>query len=404
MTTPPPETVLLLGNYHPALAVARSLDRSKYRCIVGSEGTEGCTEHSRFVSEVWSHPPLADKDVFLSDLLKLLRDRADLNIVFPIAEDFVVVLADIAAELPAELTIASPQPEVVHSCRDKTGMNSLARELGIGCEPYLEVHSYEEALAGAVRLRYPIVVRPTNSLVRIGNKKAVICPDEDAFRQRIPIWPDELEGLLLQRQAPGLRHNVYFAARDGQLLGHVDHRTLRTDRWDGTGLTVEGRCARTPTKLAEETAALVRALGYTGVGLTQFLADESAGKHVFLELNPRVGGNLAVVEGYGLEMSQSAINLARGLPLDPPRFRCDTIRFAWVTGDVAGLKNAIFRRELGFRDTFVWLYRLVVNAVRADLHATWRWDDPLPTVTRYLSHFSVTRRLRSLCSRRATGT
>jgi hypothetical protein len=222
--------------------------------------------------------------------------------------------------------------------------------------------------------------------------KAIICTDESAFRQHMPSWPDQLEGLLLQRQAPGLRHNVYFAARDGQLFGHADHITLRTDRLDGTGLTVEGTCSAAPANLVEQTATLVSALGYNGVGLTQFLVDEATGRAVFLELNPRVGGNTAAVEGYGLKLGQSAVNIARGLPPEPPDFRSRTVRFAWTTGDAAGLKEAILQREVGIRETLVWLYQLIVSAVRADTHATWRWDDPLPTVMRYLKRFSTTRR------------
>ena len=51
--------------------------------------------------------------------------------------------------------------------------------------------------------------------------------------------------------------------------------------------------------------------------------------------------------------------------------------------------EAILQREVGIRETLVWLYRLIVSAIRADVHATWRWDDPLPTVTRYLKRLPI---------------
>ena len=290
------ESVLLLGNYRPALAVVRHLDPARYRFIIGLEGSEGFCEHSRFVREKWDHPPLASGERFLEALLGLLVRRPDIRTIFPIAEDFAAYLAAHADRLPEYLAVASPQPDVVEKCRDKATMYRLARQLGIGSEPCEEAFSYDEALAVSAELGFPVVVRSVDALVRIGRKKAVICASEADFCEQIPTLPEANRGLLIQKQASGQRHNVYFAARQGTLLRHADHVTRRTDHPDGTGLTVSGTCGATPSRLAAETARLTEALRYTGVGLSQFLVDERSGRSTFLELNPRVGGGLAIAE------------------------------------------------------------------------------------------------------------
>ena len=51
-------SILLLGNYRPALAVARGLRDAGYRIVMGKRGGEGFSEYSRFVDEAWDHPPV----------------------------------------------------------------------------------------------------------------------------------------------------------------------------------------------------------------------------------------------------------------------------------------------------------------------------------------------------------
>ena len=387
--------MLLLGNYRPALAVARHLDPARYRFIMGLEGSEGFCEHSRFVQEQWAHPPLASGERFLGALLDLLARRPDIRTIFPIAEDFAAFLAAHTDRVPEYLAVASPQPEVVEKCRDKAAMCRLAHQLGIGCEPAAEALSYDEALAVSAELGFPVVIRSINALVRIGRRKAVICASEADFCEQIPALPESSGGFLIQKRAFGQRHNVYFAARDGTLLRHADHVTRRTDHPDGTGLTVSGICSSTPPRLVAETERLTEALRYTGVGLSQFLVDERSGRSTFLELNPRIGGSSAIVEAYGLGLGQAAIAIAHGEEPAPVTLSERDLRFAWLTGDLSGLVKAIRAREIGARTAISWFMRLVGNSVRADVHASWRSDDPLPTIMRYLDRIPFVRRLTS---------
>ena len=85
--------------------------------------------------------------------------------------------------------------------------------------------------------------------------------------------PQSVVASHVEAHVSGPRHNVYFAARDGVWIDGVEVRAVRTDRLDDTGLAVEGVSVAATPALTEATAALLRVLGYTGVGCAQYLSN-----------------------------------------------------------------------------------------------------------------------------------
>ena len=83
-------SVLLLGNYRPAMVFARALCESGCRVVLGSEGESHGCRFSRFVHETWDHPELSDHDPSFANALRaFLRQRRDITAVVPITEEFV---------------------------------------------------------------------------------------------------------------------------------------------------------------------------------------------------------------------------------------------------------------------------------------------------------------------------
>ena len=218
---------------------------------------------------------------------------------------------------------------------------------------------------------------------RIGHKKALIFQNMSALRAALPEWPAGHKFLLLQRFASGRRHNVYFAARGGKLLGVVESRIARTNHPDGTGLAVDGETVVPSAELVGDTERLVRETGYTGVGLAQFIVDEEKGARCFLELNPRVAGSHAVAELAGLPLSGLAVDLAiapDAVPLGSVMSGRAGMRYVWTCGDVIGTKFALMRGEAGVVRTAAGLVRTVWAALATDVHMTWSWRDPKPSI------------------------
>ncbi len=391
------ETVLLLGNYRPALTVVRALAAEGYRTIVGLGGHEGCVEYSRYADESWEHVPLTGRgEAFVADLNGLLAVRPDITTVYPIAEEFAACLAMHGSRLPERVVVASVDPAIFELCQDKVRMLEFVDELGVECLPFELVTAYDQAIRAARAIGYPIVVRPLTPRVKLGNKKALICRDEAEFRAALPAWPEGQHALLLQQEARGIRHNVFFAALNGEILRSLETRIFRTDRCDGTGYAVDGVTVAPTPQLHEACRRMAESLDYTGVGLAQFILDPETGRSCFLELNPRIAGSHAITDAVGQELSVLAVVLAGGALSSRDLASWDYpvgVRYAWSYGDLRGLKSALSEGEISLVEAAGWLLACLVTGLRADVHMTWRRDDPMPTCALFASQTPVIERL-----------
>ncbi|MGH4000661.1 MAG: hypothetical protein ACRDTJ_24730, partial [Pseudonocardiaceae bacterium] len=173
-------------------------------------------------------------------------------------------------------------------------------------------------------------------------------------------------------------------------LDVVEVLTVRTTRRDGTGFGVAGNTRPVSVGLREQLVALVAHLRYTGVGCGQFLVQPGAQDGAFLELNPRLDANYVIADHAGLDLANLAVDLAADVPVEPhipaPTGR-DGHTFAWTFGDLTGLWYAISQGEIAHAHALAELGRIARTAVLADVHLTWSWRDPVPTIAtcwRYL--------------------
>ena len=117
---------------------------------------------------------------------------------------------------------------------------------------------------------------------RLFGEKALILRNPAALQARLPAWPEDGGELLVQRYVEGLRHNLHLVAKDGMLLRCLDTVSLRTQRLNGSGLTVSSISVPTPPPMREWCARLLEAIDYTGIGCLQFLDDQRRGDVAFL--------------------------------------------------------------------------------------------------------------------------
>jgi biotin carboxylase len=131
---------------------------------------------------------------------------------------------------------------------------------------------------------------------------------------------------------------------------------------------------------------LVQRLGYTGVGLAQFIVDEASGSVCFLEVNPRLGVNTVFPLRCGLDLPRLAVSVACGLPLPSPADPFSYpigVRYVWTFGDLVALAEARRGGEVSAPQAVRWLGRTLKACITADVHATWSLTDPRPTLSLY---------------------
>ncbi len=373
-------TVLLLGNYRPALILARVLRGKGYNVICTVEGSDGGAEHCRYVDELWGHRPVkTDPMGFLQDLNGFLRERPEIDVVYPTSEEYVRVLAENEALVPRGPVYAMTPPGLVKACHDKLGLMALAILNKVPTAPFEMVHTLPGFVQAVEKIGLPLVVRPEKPSEQIADKRAVVCETVSDLQTVVHDLSGGMRNLLLQRKFDGRRHNVHFAAQNGQIVRYLQAVDLRTDLPDGTGLAVEGQTVAPDPKLKDYVTRMVKALGYTGVGCAQFLVNDRDGSVSFLEITPGIAGNHAVPEAAGLNLSTLAISLARAPSLPVPHIEGKYgLRYAWTASDLSGAKMAYLRGEIDAREGRRWLCRAASAAWRSDVHMKWCWHDPFP--------------------------
>ncbi len=395
-------TILLLGNYRPALAMSRALHESGYNVILGLEGEELGAECSRFVSEIWDHPSIEDGTTnFLSSLEALFLQRPKIGAVVPVSEEFMLFLEPIQSEISDMAALASPSSEIINLFSNKLKALKFACQNGVPTLPYACVTSYEQLIREAGKTGYPVVLRPFGANARILNKKALIYKSPLELKSALPAWPEGHGEILIQRFASGHRHNLYFAAYKGNMIGSLQTRICRTDSPDGTGLAVKGVTVVTDLVVSEKTKTLIRRTNYTGVGLAQFIIDPSSKDICFLELNPRISGSHAVPEQAGLPLTQLAVETAIAghtkrepvLP-NPVSVTAPGLRYVWTSGEVLAAKQAFVSGNTGAGPTARRIFTAIRSAMQADIHMIGNWRDPMPALLALLTilpGFRITR-------------
>ena len=377
-------SALLLGNWRATVTAARQLSRLGYRVVLGSEPNAYYADASRFIDEVWHSPALAAGSAQFRDALLAFLDRTpDLSVIMPMHESALDTVAAMEAELKSRVRLAMPPARVIEICHDKYAWLRLARDAGVRCPPFGAASDLPQLATLAAQVCYPVVIRPTELGKRLGMRKAVTLLHDVDLRAAFPTWPEGVSELLVQRRFSGDRYNVYFAARSGQVLCEQHSKSLRTDRVDGTGQTVEGISIAPIAELTGELEKVVSRMSYTGIGNAQFLFDPANGGSCFLEINPRFGASYAFIEKAGLELTQLAVELADA-DMNPvvaaPRAFDEGTRFVSTFSDLAGLTYSLAKGEIGVGGAFRWLGAALRAAFRSDVHVTWSLNDPLPAI------------------------
>lgn len=366
--------VLVLGDYRQSLTIARSL-ASRGDTVVAAIGP-GHLSHlgkSSAVEERW-RTDLEVEDPGFGVAVRGAIDAYSIDVVFPVGDREIAWMA--ANEEQFSVPVAYAGPTTTRECQDKPALLAMCDEVGVGRSASRVV----ETLAGLrdviADLGLPAIVKSNDPLMRVRGRKGVVLRGLTDVEESFSNWPVDHESLIVQRYVDGPRHNLYFVAERGEIRGLGEVEILRTDAVDGTGYAVDGRTVRPHPTLLAETERLVAELKYHGVGCTQFLV-APGGETCFLELNPRLGANFAVVDRAGLRLARHAVDIALERPVESVTTRVG-VRYAWTVGDLEGLVVAIRRREVGFGGAVRWVGRALRTMVGADVHVTWSWADPRP--------------------------
>ncbi len=377
------DAVLVVGmQRRESLAVVRSLRRGGYHVVAARCGPKRYTENSRAVHEVVELPPVHERydDEWVECLGEMTERDRPVRFLFPVGDDEIEHFDRLRGRLPASLFCVMPTSDVVELCLDKSRLLPLVDSLGIPCGRFAAATVGIDLDAALEHVGLPCVVKPATELVTLVGAKAIVVRTPEDVRRLREKCPDGAP-VVVQSFSSGPRHNVYFVAHHGDLRQTVQVEILRTDRPDGTGYAVDGRSVAASDSLLDHSSRLVRAIDYHGAGCLQYLVEPN-GQTTFLEINSRIGANSAIAVACGVDSPLRYVeafddSLAAPIEMVATRRR----RYAWTVGDLQGLAKASRKGDVGLAGSLRWLLASGWSLAAANVHVTWQWADPLPTMS-----------------------
>mmetsp|Transcript_31823 Transcript_31823/g.101383 ORF Transcript_31823/g.101383 Transcript_31823/m.101383 type:complete len:686 (+) Transcript_31823:113-2170(+) len=281
-----------------------------------------------------------DAGILLDTLLRAL-DKYQPDLVLPMDDDSITMLRqtyrfikECLPDTPKAVTgllyrsLGSPSKwEASHT---KIGAHVLAREIGVRGPRREDV--LESPEAGEVALEgmgLPVVVKASmgsgGSGVRICRTKeeagdalrelfgqvlqqkkahkasragttSALCKNRDAYLRLPPYSLESTYGVSLEQFIPGQTVNYHFAAWRGVILnGMAVSKVERVENRTSKPSTVQRvLTGAVEEDLYQQTAKLVKAMGYSGVAFSEWQLNDGAGgdnKAYLIEMNPRPGPN-----------------------------------------------------------------------------------------------------------------
>ena len=384
--------VLVVGEYRQTVTVVRSLHRAGMRITFASPDSDSPTRRSRGVRR-WVKLEETTAERFCEQLEARLRGDPH-EFVFLVGESPLRRFLARSATLEPLAIWVQPSADAIRTCFDKSALYGLLARTTVPVLPWAQVTGAEECRASAARIGFPLVVKNLDSSATVRGRKALICrgPAELEEFLAAPGCERGQQPLVMQKFQPGVRHNCHVAAADGRLLAYFQQKVLRTDELDGTGIGTAGISVPPSEWLKGHCEAIVRALGYNGIGCIQFLVDEASGTAGLLEFNARMDSTAALPFRLGFDYPLLAVLIAENRRLGVPAPQAVAASYPtgrtyhWLLGDVWAWITAARKHELPPAALARWALDCARLALTSH-HLTFDWRDPLPTLAMYRDQF-----------------
>ena len=374
------------GEQRAALAAVRSLGLAGYRVSVCASTRKSLAGASRFAEDQHLTPsPLQDPVGFL-EATSTLCQELKAAVLLPITD------AALEAILPARSRFQGthiPFAEVgtYRRASDKAALMLRARALGIPAPEELRLESPQDALDESFSPRFPLVIKPSKSVVvTTGGKEKVSVKrarDRTELEAGLRELPEGAYPLLLQENIEGHGEGGFFLIRDGQPLAEFAHRRIREKPPSG-GVSVYRESVPMAEDVRLHSLTLLRDLDWSGVAMVEFRRSSKDGQPYLMEINGRFWGSLQLAIDAGVDFPRLLVESALSLPTKPVREYRAGIRSRWWLGDLdhllirikGGVASQHLASELG--STLGALSRFLIPWRPGDRSEVMRISDPGP--------------------------
>lgn len=320
--SPKPARILVLdADQVSALAVVRSLSRRGYIVEIASASEAPIASFSRAARRCWRYPdPLLDELAFLAWLQEHLALQT-YDLLMPVTERTLVPLSRNCQQF-AEVPLAMAEVDSLNRVLDKAETFRLAAALDICVPASIPLRDIGELAACAAGIAFPIVVKPSHSVVAGGagySKQHVSYAHNESELRKLCQHSLQHGPVLLQEYFEGQGAGIELIALDGEILYAFQHLRLHEVPLTGGGSSFRVSAAVEPA-LLHSAEKLIHALRWTGVAMVEFKWDPLTRRSCLMEVNGRFWGSLplAVAAGADFPAMQAELFLTGALGTWPP--------------------------------------------------------------------------------------
>lgn len=278
-------------------------------------------------------------DGYVNAVLALL-DEHPVRMLLPAHDGSIRALRARRVEIELRTALPLASEPALDIAISKTRTLALAKELGIAVPRGISIHNLGDAPAALKEIGFPAVVKPYESWVEQDGKGIRLSSEAfqtaDQAMRRLEQVLSVGGRALVQPWLPGRREAVsLFYARDRfwARLAQVSHR-----EWPAMG-GASVLCETIPL-LPDITAAaerLVRAIDLEGCSMVEFRRDRD-GHPVLMEVNPRMGGSVALAIAAGVNFPRLLHDWKLGRSLEETTTYRIGQRLRWLAGDIWNIK------------------------------------------------------------------
>jgi predicted ATP-grasp superfamily ATP-dependent carboligase len=220
---------------------------------------------------------------------------------------------------------------------EKATVLEVARSIGIAVpDQHVLATSASVATLDREQLRYPIVLKPTRSVVERGRNRLKLgvlhASDAAELSDRLAEYPAEAFPVLLQQRIVGPGIGVFLLIWDGQLVASFGHRRIRENPPFG-GVSAYRESIVPSELLVSQSRRLLAEFDWRGVAMVEFKVDLATGVPYLMEVNGRFWGSLQLAIDAGVDFPMLLARAALDGDITPAAGGRAGIRSRWEWGD-----------------------------------------------------------------------
>lgn len=365
--------VVVLGGAHGAVAAARSLGRRGIPVwFIGDD--HPIARYSRYVRRRlrWSG---ADPEAAVRMLCRLAQEEGIAGwVLFPAGDAEVQLVARHHAELARHFRLFTMPWESLQHLNDKSLLYAMAARVGAGF-PHTIDPTDPAAVAG---VHFPVVIKPVSSEVRNALTRAKAwradTPQDLARRypQALALMGDGK--VVVQEMVPGDGRAQFSYAGLWDRGQEVTYLTARRTRQFPIDFGMTSCFVETMPvpEIADAARRILAGVGFHGLVEVEFKYGVRDNVYKVLDANTRAWAWMGLGDAAGIDFPYLTWQLATGQPVEvPPPAR--PARWIYLSRNLLSIAQEY--RRLGRPSPSAWR-----SLVRANVSATFAWDDPLPGV------------------------